>query len=265
MRPGLAFGGFERKGSVRSVFVPHLGEYRQCRLSEEEMIKATRDLQSMLDNVHRSVQNFNNRRGKHPDSPPIQRPLKPANFQVGDYVMYAVRVPSGPHRKTLPKWTGPYQVVQVNSEFDFIVKHLVTGRERKAHATHMNFYSDSSLNATAELLDQIRWDESNITYTVEAILDFAKSGRSWNFLIRWAGFDEAEDSWEPLEMLKQDIPTMLKNYVLAIPDETKRRAIMRLIDPKDRGSATGKSKRCRQPGPVRSGSSKRSRATSRRR
>ena len=38
-------------------------------------------------------------------------------------------------------------------------------------------------------------------FEVEKILNRKKSKGQWLYLVRWAGFDESEDTWEPLENL----------------------------------------------------------------
>ena len=38
-------------------------------------------------------------------------------------------------------------------------------------------------------------------FEVEKILNRKKSKGQWQYLVRWAGFDETEDTWEPIENL----------------------------------------------------------------
>ena len=45
-------------------------------------------------------------------------------------------------------------------------------------------------------------EEEGKDFEVEKVLNRKKSKGQWLYLVRWAGFDESEDTWEPLENLK---------------------------------------------------------------
>ena len=44
-------------------------------------------------------------------------------------------------------------------------------------------------------------EEDGKDFEVEKILNRKKSKGQWLYLVRWAGFDDSEDTWEPLENL----------------------------------------------------------------
>ena len=44
-------------------------------------------------------------------------------------------------------------------------------------------------------------EEEEKDFEVEKIMNRKKSKGQWLYLVRWAGFDESEDTWEPIENL----------------------------------------------------------------
>ena len=116
------------------------------------------------------------------------------------------------HKKSKPRWTGPYKIVKVNSEWDFEIQHLISKEVSHAHATRLSFYCDSSLNVTPDLKHQIAHDESNLTYQVESILAHDDSTGEYRFQIHWKGFDKEDSTWEPLSIISEDVPHLLQEY-----------------------------------------------------
>ena len=73
-------------------------------------------------------------------------------------------------------------------------------------------------------------------FVVESILDRRKRGNKWHYLVRWAGFDESEDSWEPRSGLLCD--EMLQEF------DARRAAAKR---PSKRGRKGGEGRRAILP------------------
>ena len=53
--------------------------------------------------------------------------------------------------------------------------------------------------------------EEEEEYKVEAILDSCKKGRHIEYLVKWKGYSDAENSWEPCDMLKKKWKTSTNN------------------------------------------------------
>jgi len=65
---------------------------------------------------------------------------------------------TGPSRKSRPRWTGPYRILKCESDWEYVVEHLVTGEKFSAHSSRLKFYCDSQLEVTANLKHQIAHD-----------------------------------------------------------------------------------------------------------
>ena len=139
--------------------------------------------------------------------------------------MFATRKnQEGPSRKTKPKWTGPYKVIKCDNDWDFTLEHLVTGKSFHAHSSRMKYYCDKDLDVTVDLKYQITHDE--MRYKVEKILDYEFQDNEHKLLIQWQGFDKEESTWEPLEIIYEDVPTILSNYVKSLIKKGKTKEFL---------------------------------------
>ena len=124
------------------------------------------------------------------------------SYDVGDYVLVAY--PSRPPTKLAPRWRGPMCVVEVLGKSAYRCQDLCTLKVVELHVSRLKSYNMKATDAPAEIAaaDQGEW-------LVESVLDHRlaegfrrKRGRrpgkkAYEFLVRWAGFDESEDLWLP--------------------------------------------------------------------
>ncbi|KAF4137553.1 Chromo (CHRromatin Organization MOdifier) domain [Phytophthora infestans] len=86
----------------------------------------------------------------------------------------------------------------------FEIETLITGRRREAHASRLKFYADGSLNANKQMLKHTTRHEIEV---------------------RWKGLSEAEASWEPADVLLQDVPVAVRAFVKKHHKQCKIRAL----------------------------------------
>ncbi len=141
-----------------------------------------------------------------------------ANFEIGDFVLVAAVQPD----KLSALWQGPSRVVSTRSDWVYVVESLVSGKKRDVHATRLQLYSDASLNVTTSLKRVAEYDETPL---VSALVDHRRdaTGKSFEFRVRWLGFEEAEDTWEPARNLAEDTPALVEAYVKASADPTLKK------------------------------------------
>ena len=226
--PAWIFGGFKSKKPLHVIFDDSVKEWRSSPLSAAEIRQTSEKLREELNLIHKDINsNPKSRRGKTQRSKTRKMPVK-LNAHVGDYVMYATRH-IGAQKRSKPKWTGPYRVTRVESEWDFEIEHLVTGKRRQAHACRLDFYSDKSLHVDTKLKDQIVHDESRVTYRVESILKHARQADGWKLLVQWQGFDAEDATWEPIQQMLEDVPVIVERYVHALEDRAVRAELQSAI------------------------------------
>jgi Chromo (CHRromatin Organisation MOdifier) domain len=113
----------------------------------------------------------------------------------------------------LLRWRGPKRIVGTLSPHVFDVQDLATGQVRPAHASRLHFFRDSSLDITADLLEQIAHNNSG--YEVRALRDlrYDAEAKTFSVLVSWLGFDPADDSWEPIDTLNEDVPDLVSSFL----------------------------------------------------
>ena len=207
--PAELFGGFRPRYPLETI----LTSSGLCQISvgftalEEHM----KQLRRTLDTLHKEVREKERTRGTY--SLLRNRP----NFDKGDYVMFATRRnDTGPSRLSQPCWTGPYQVLECQSDWDFVIKHLITGKKFHAHSARLKYYCDKELKVTADLKHQIAHDE--MRYKVTQFLGHQLEDGNYKLHTQWQGFDAEEATWEPIEIMIADVPKLAAQYVRSLHD-----------------------------------------------
>eukprot|EP00173_Palmaria_palmata_P000654 Plantae.Rhodophyta-Palmaria_palmata.ctg13165.p1 GENE.Plantae.Rhodophyta-Palmaria_palmata.ctg13165~~Plantae.Rhodophyta-Palmaria_palmata.ctg13165.p1 ORF type:complete len:337 (-),score=45.86 Plantae.Rhodophyta-Palmaria_palmata.ctg13165:285-1295(-) len=201
-----------------------LDEIKVLQLMQVEM------LHDSLAQVHRDiVQRQTDRRDSAVREHNAKTHVPAANFSVGDFVLVAKRIAKDGHKLRL-QWQGPHRVVRTESDWVYEVEDLINESRALVHANCLKFYADSSLEVTEELLDTI--DHKQPRYnTVTKFLDLAyeRTDRVWKVQTKWRGFDHEEPTWEPLDVMNDDVPEMLTEFLDAFTDQRKvQRARMSL-------------------------------------
>jgi hypothetical protein len=105
----------------------------------------------------------------------------------------------------VPRRYGPFLVTSVVSRTSFRIKLPPTWHIHNVfHGTLLTPYKETTLNGNKyqepvpDLVDsQPKWE-------VEQILGTRKRCQQLQYLVRWKGFSEAHDSWEPLSNINAD-------------------------------------------------------------
>ena len=96
------------------------------------------------------------------------------DFDKGDYVLVGASDPEN-LSKLQPRWTGLYQIVQVISDWVFVVRHLITKAEKNVHSCRLSYHADKHLNVTIRMQEQIQHDEAK--FEVESLIDLRQEGK----------------------------------------------------------------------------------------
>jgi hypothetical protein len=128
------------------------------------------------------------------------------SYEVGDYVLRrhsSTKLGNGPPMKYSSWWRGPYVITAKlvrDEKTSYAIKNLISAKEYMVDVTHIKPYyydpqrSTPPINIAAKDIDE---------YVVDHIVthDFGDpKNKVWR--VRWAGYDPDEDTWEPLEHLK---------------------------------------------------------------
>jgi hypothetical protein len=63
--------------------------------------------------------------------------------------------------------------------------------------------------------------DQNEKFDVSELLDIKTTTSGFAIKVRWLGFDETDDTWEPVDILYQDIPLILHDFLIQKRREVK--------------------------------------------
>ena len=138
------------------------------------------------------------------------------NYDVGADLMLNtknVRYRSPGTPKLMPRWVGPYKVLERVGK---VAYHLALPVELKMHPVfHVPLLKPVKQDQRLQPPPPRVLLNGDVVYTIDRILDHRKTRKGKRkslkeFLIRWEGFDSTHDSWEP-EALIHD-PWMVQDY-----------------------------------------------------
>ena len=141
---------------------------------------------------------------------------KTPNYAVGDFVLVQCPIP---RNKLKLKWLGPYRVVDTVSAWVYILEDIVSSKRSTVHVQRMRFYSDAAFDVTEDVKNQAQYD-GVLNFTLEKFVDWRETDTgTLEIRVRWLGFESNEDTWEPLVKLHEDVPEVLRRYLIQVRNE----------------------------------------------
>ena len=130
-------------------------------------------------------------------------------FKLGDLVMYQRRsFKKNLTQKLQTIWQGPYQFTAIDEHG---ILRLNIPRRYSRHPVFapdmLKHYHDKP-----EHQRKIPEDEVAPLYTIARIIDYKTTKDGKKYLIRWKGYDEDEDTWEPADNIEEDAPGSVADY-----------------------------------------------------
>jgi hypothetical protein len=123
-------------------------------------------------------------------------------FKVGDQVLLAARknqLAPELSSKLSAKYFGPFLIAAaVGSRAFRLVLPETVNIHPVFHVSQLKPYVSTSSPMTVPSPPPLYADKRGGVYEVEAILAKRRVGKSWQYLVKWKGYDETENTWEPL-------------------------------------------------------------------
>jgi hypothetical protein len=140
------------------------------------------------------------------------------NFSPGDYVL-RTEPKCFEHKLTL-FWKGPYQADKVFNNYTLRVKSLISGAQFITHVTRTRFYQDAMLQTAEDLQAAAHFNNTVEFFTDKfGLLSNDKMTGKICVLTSWRGFDEAENTLEPIYKKWIDVLRMLENHLRELADK----------------------------------------------
>ena len=145
-------------------------------------------------------------------------------FDDGSYVLAEHRHNSlrrGPKSKLLPFLKGPMLVKHHNPEGIYALQDLLSGQVFDYHMSRLRpFLFDERTGTPLQAAVTDSLDEFVAESVIRMKGDTRKSRKDLVFLIRWAGYGEADDTWEPWEYCKDS--HAVQSFLRAHPERRVR-------------------------------------------
>ena len=144
----------------------------------------------------------------------IEQRTKPYSFNVGDKVwLQAKKIKIHQQSAKLsPKQLGPFIITEVRSDVDYkLALPPALKIHNVFHVDHLSPYKGNEVNGqTPPPPEQVTLD-SEEEYEVDYIRDSNLFGCTLKYLVRWTGYGEGEDTWEPAKNLAHALDK-IKNF-----------------------------------------------------
>jgi hypothetical protein len=196
--PITVFTGLQPDSPLRAIARADTTETLALDAARAQQIISIESIKAGLDALHKEAQaTARKRRDDSRARINAQSRRLAANFDIGEFVLVAKREFAAGDKLTV-RWRGPRCVVSVISEFVYAVEDLLTGVISAVHSSRLRFYSDSSLNVCADLLEQVAHNEQGYSVSGFRDLKYDKDMKSFTVRVSWHGFEPEDDTHEPL-------------------------------------------------------------------
>lgn len=162
-------------------------------------------LQICLDNVHKEVNaTLSEARKKAVERCKSRTGVYPCSLIVGDYVIVS-------RTKMSANWVGPRRVIKILFDFVVTAEHLHTKETKDLHVLRVGHYADA-LVGTGVQMKQIANFFDRIWHFVDKIKNIRESNGIFQVLVSWKGLSSNGGSWEPLEVMWEDVPSKVRAH-----------------------------------------------------
>jgi hypothetical protein len=108
--------------------------------------------------------------------------------------------------------------VTAHSDHVYEVEDTTTSVVTNVHSTRLRFYHDSSLEITAEIQAHLAHQKSSYEVSAFRDLRYDVDSKSYYVFVSWVGFEESDDTWEPLQIIYEDLPKYVVSFLHSFED-----------------------------------------------
>lgn len=203
--PFEAFTGKKSEDNLAAIFIGQ--DLVEVRPTTEEFGNSIEELRESLDDMHHNIRKIKQQR--HMENIKYQKAAKPIDFGIGSYVLWSKIDKQMPGDKLGVRWTGPYRVVEVVSNYVYRIEHMVTQKISCVHASRLKFYTDEQLELTEEL--EKHFGNQGFVLDIEVLnnIQYNLEIEDFEIEVKWKGFEQMEATKEPFLHLWEQVPVMM--------------------------------------------------------
>jgi hypothetical protein len=145
----------------------------------------------------------------------VEQRMKPYKFNIGDKVwLQAKQIKVHQQSAKLgPKQLGPFKVTEVRSDIDYkLALPPALWIHDVFHVDRLSPYKGNEVNGQVPPPPEPVTVEGEEEYEVDHIRDSKLFGHTLKYLVRWTGYGEGEDTWEPAKNLEHAQDKVLEFY-----------------------------------------------------
>ncbi|KAG6610583.1 uncharacterized protein IUM83_06707 [Phytophthora cinnamomi] len=151
-------------------------------------------------------------------------------FTEGDFVLAATATGKSGNKLALV-WRGPKRIVRALNDYTFEVQDLIESYAITIrHAARLQLYREAARGQVEELTEQAIHGEGGHLVEALSACRLSPDTQQWELQVKWFGLDEVETSWEPAEVIKEDVPVLFARFVDEIPDDPDRLHMTAALD-----------------------------------
>ncbi|KAE8993203.1 hypothetical protein PR003_g21024 [Phytophthora rubi] len=202
---------------------------------DQEILAHLSKVRVALDGMHAEMVDASDKRRRAARERHERRQgVKLHKFSEGDFVLAATATGRSGHKLALV-WRGPKKLVRALNDYTFEVQDIVAPFEVSIrHASPLQLYRDAAHGSVEKLQEQAIFGEGG--HVVEALraCRLSPDTHRWEILVKWFGLDEIEASWEPAEVIEQDVPLLFEAFVAASPGDPQLARLVTALESTDR-------------------------------
>ncbi|KAJ9515658.1 hypothetical protein QJQ45_002704 [Haematococcus lacustris] len=146
---------------------------------------------------------------------------KEVKYVPGDLVLLStknLRLKPGKARKLLPRFVGPFKVLHIvnNVAVKLDLPPAMSRLHPVFHVSLLRKYTSDF----PHLPPPVDWLDETPLYEVEKLLDHrvVRAGKARGYLVKWKGYNETYNTWEPRANLTAALVNQLLSKILAAPE-----------------------------------------------
>ena len=209
-------------------------EYKKAQGKTMEEAKCSQlikidDLQGAMDDMHKDVfERIRGNRAKEIKAHNRKTNLTAPQFEIGDFVL--VRRAQDKGHKLSFKWQGPMRITRTINPLVYEVTSLVNNKSANVHAIRIKLYRNDldGQPVSRDLLSHAVHTEACYE-DIHAFRELKKNGSEFLVRVEWEGLpDEIDHTWETLNDLNEDVPQLLREYLLNMKTAKAKQALSKL-------------------------------------
>ena len=183
----------------RGIFLPHKKGYNAEGEQESTLAEWAEKMQATQAELIELARRHQVERDQHHIIQ--QEPANTTEFPINSYVLVKYR--NRPPTKFHSAWRGPMRVVNFNKSH-YTLQDIVTDKLRNFHVTQLKAFKYDQMDTDPVDIARAEQNEFLVENILEHRSDGSKRRTNYEFLVKWAGYENTDNTWEPWEAVRDN-------------------------------------------------------------